>query len=67
MKQPIDVIAERIGAHEAAAVIDLLREAGWLIFRHDAIRLAQAHEREFYNWPNSGGYVHTTTSGEVTF
>ena len=67
MKQPIDVIAERIGAHEAAAVIDLLREAGWLILRHDAIRLAQAHEREFYKGPNSGGYVHSATSGEVTF
>lgn len=51
MKQPIDVIAERIGAHEAAAVIDLLREAGWLILRHDAIRLAQAHERE---WQENG-------------
>jgi len=43
MKQPIDVIAERIGAHEAAAVMALLKESGWLILRHDAIRLAQAH------------------------
>lgn len=43
MKQPIDVIAERTGKHEAAAVIDLLREAGWMLVRHDAIRLAQVH------------------------
>lgn len=64
---PKQVIAERIGDHEAAACIALLKEAGWIVVRHDAIRLAQAHEREFYRGPNSGGYVHTTTSGEVTF
>ncbi len=48
MKQPIDVIAERIGRHEAQAVIDLLREAGWLILRHDAIKRAQADERAWW-------------------
>ena len=48
MKQPTEIIAERIGAHEAAAVVDLLRESGWLILRHDAIRLAQADEREYW-------------------
>ena len=48
MKTPTEIIAERIGAHEAKAVIDLLRESGWLIFRHDAIRQAQADEREYW-------------------
>lgn len=40
---PKQVIAERIGEHQAAACIDLLKEAGWIVVRHDAIRLAQAH------------------------
>ena len=48
MKAPIEIIAERVGKHEAAAVVDLLRESGWLIFRHDAIRQAQADEREYW-------------------
>jgi hypothetical protein len=49
MKQPIEIIAERIGKHEAAAVVDLLRESGWIIVRHDAIRKAQADERRCYS------------------
>ena len=48
MKTPTEIIAERIGAHEAAAVVALLKETGWLIFRHDAIRQAQADEREYW-------------------
>ena len=47
MKTPTEIIAERIGAHEAAAVVTLLKETGWLIFRHDAIRQAQADERRW--------------------
>lgn len=58
MKTPTEIIAERIGAHEAKAVIDLLRESGWLIFRHDAIRLAQAHAAND-NWL-SGDMTATT-------
>lgn len=34
--------AEVIGADAVAA----LRAAGWIVVRHDAIRLAQAHARE---------------------
>lgn len=65
---PKQVIAERIGEHQAAACIDLLKEAGWIVVRHDAIRLAQADERAWYkNGTLSGGYVHTASSGEVTF
>jgi hypothetical protein len=30
----------------AAAIIAALRESGWIIVRHDAIRLAQAHARD---------------------
>lgn len=48
MKTPTEIIAERIGAHEAAACIALLKEAGWIIVRHDAIRQAQADEREYW-------------------
>lgn len=36
--KPVDVI----GADAIAA----LRAAGWIVVRHDAIRLAQAHGRE---------------------
>ena len=39
---PKQVIAERIGEHQAAACIDLLKEAGWIVVRFDAIRKAQA-------------------------
>ncbi len=55
MKTPTEIIAERIGAHEAAAVIDLLREAGWMIFRHDAIKRAQADERAWYSAATNEG------------
>lgn len=48
---PKQVIAERIGDHEAAACIALLKEAGWIVVRHDAIRLAQADERA---WRENG-------------
>jgi hypothetical protein len=41
MTAPTEVIAERIGAHEAAACIALLKEAGWIVVRFDAIRNAQ--------------------------
>ena len=47
---PTETIAERIGDHEAAACIALLKEAGWIIVRHDAIKLAQAHAAND-NWP----------------
>lgn len=36
--KPVDVIGE-----EAIAA---LRAAGWIVVRHDAIRLAQAHARD---------------------
>lgn len=39
--KPVDVI----GADAMAA----LRAAGWIVVRHDAIRLAQAHAREEAN------------------
>lgn len=29
-----------------AAAVEALREAGWIVVRHDAIRLAQAMERD---------------------
>ena len=45
---PTEIIAERIGAHEAAAVVTLLKETGWIVVRHDAIRQAQADEREYW-------------------
>lgn len=45
---PTEIIAERIGSHEAAAVMALLKETGWIVVRHDAIRLAQADEREYW-------------------
>lgn len=39
---PTEIIAERIGLHESIAVIALLKDAGWIAVRHDAIKLAQA-------------------------
>lgn len=55
---PKQVIAERIGEHEAAACIALLKEAGWIVVRHDAIRLAQLHAAND-NWL-SGDMTATT-------
>ena len=40
-----DVIAERVGAPTARDVVDALRKTGYIIVRHDAIQLAQAHAR----------------------
>lgn len=51
--KPVDVIAKRLVAWGptlqrtiAPVVVEALREAGWIIVRHDAIRLAQAHARD---------------------
>jgi len=41
MKYPSEIIAQH--ATDSIAVIDDLRAGGWIIVRHDAIRLAQAH------------------------
>lgn len=62
MKTPTEIIAERIGAHEAKAVVDLLRETGWIIVRHDAIRRAQADEaaavkQQERDWLNSAHVI----------
>jgi len=38
MKKPADIIGQ--------AAVEALRAAGWIVVRHDAIRLAQAYARE---------------------
>lgn len=43
--RPEDVLAAHCREHGAAAAIADLRGAGYIIVRHDAIRLAQAHAR----------------------
>jgi len=51
---PIDILQEHLtgrwpspsAAGDAVAVIAALKDAGWIIVRHDAIRLAQAHARD---------------------
>lgn len=53
MKTPTEIIAERIGAHEAKAVMALLKETGWIVVRHDAIRLAQMRSVND-NWHGTG-------------
>lgn len=45
-KSPQQVIAERSGTLEATAILSDLRAAGWIVVRSDAIKLAQAMERE---------------------
>lgn len=40
-----DVLAETIGVPLAKDAVRELRAAGFIIVRHDAIRLAQAHAR----------------------
>lgn len=44
-KSPTEVLRPHCLEHGAQAAIDALRESGWIIVRHDAIRLAQAHAR----------------------
>jgi hypothetical protein len=41
-----DVISRRVGKRYAAAITEDLRTAGFIIVRADAIRYAQAMERE---------------------
>lgn len=45
-KSPQQIIADRTGTLEAAAILSDLRAAGWMVVRHDAIKLAQAHARQ---------------------
>lgn len=45
MTSPYQIIEKRVGALPAAAVLDDLRANGWIVVRHDAIKLAQAHAR----------------------
>lgn len=44
-RSSMQVIAERTGQAEAAEIVNDLRAAGYIIVRHDAIKLAQAHAR----------------------
>lgn len=45
MISPFQIIEKRVGSLPAAAVLDDLRVNGWIVVRHDAIKLAQAHAR----------------------
>lgn len=45
MKSPTDVLRVHCQEYGAQAAIDDLRAAGYIIVRHDAIRLAQAAAR----------------------
>lgn len=38
-------MADKVDTLTASGLIEALRAAGWIIVRHDAIRLAQAHAR----------------------
>lgn len=40
-KSPTDVMADRIGFVDAAALVIDLKRAGWIVVRHDAIERAQ--------------------------
>ena len=40
---PTAVIATATDIYTARTVMSALKEAGWIVVRHDAIRLAQAH------------------------
>jgi hypothetical protein len=46
MNSPSNVIAEYVGWPNVKPLIAALRTAGYIVVRADAIRLAQAHERE---------------------
>lgn len=43
---PLTTIADATDIYTARKVVDALRRAGWIIVRHDAIKLAQAHARD---------------------
>jgi hypothetical protein len=45
-KTPAEVLAEEVGIMRAYELLAALGAAGWIVVCHDAIRLAQAHERE---------------------
>lgn len=42
---PYQIMEQRVGALSAASLLEDLRRNGWIVVRHDAIRLAQAHAR----------------------
>jgi len=42
---PRTALAEVYGAIQADDILAALKRAGWIVVRHDAIRLAQAHAR----------------------
>lgn len=43
---PRTALAEVYGPIQADSILASLKAAGWIIVRHDAIRLAQAHARD---------------------
>lgn len=45
MRTPRDIIAANIGQITASAILDALAKEGWIVVRHDAIRLAQREAR----------------------
>jgi hypothetical protein len=46
---PRTALAEVYGAIQADDILAALKRAGWIVVRHDAIRLAQAHARAEVN------------------
>lgn len=42
---PRTALAEVYGAIQADDILAALKRAGWIVVRHDAIKLAQAHAR----------------------
>ncbi|MDI6028315.1 hypothetical protein QBK99_19160 [Corticibacterium sp. UT-5YL-CI-8] len=42
---PLTVLATATDIYTARTVLDALKTAGWIVVRHDAIKLAQAHSR----------------------
>lgn len=43
---PMNALTQVTDGYTAKAVVEALKAAGYIIVRHDAIRLAQAHARE---------------------
>lgn len=43
---PSEVLAQELGTYDARLAMETLRDAGYIIVRHDAIRLAQLHARD---------------------
>lgn len=66
MNQAIDVIEEYLDSTDSHQLVAKLRDAGWILVRHDAIKLAQAHARDELRADNDNRECEEGSHGRCT-